>query len=103
MREATGSDLAVSVVGLSAEASLLEIVGCIDAGTKPDDATVLMRCAELLPPYMVPSRLHRVAKMPLNVNGKIDRPALQAEARRVAEDAEDAEDNAAARSAAQGA
>ena len=33
LREATGSDLAVSVLGLSAEAGLLEIVGCIDAGT----------------------------------------------------------------------
>jgi len=84
LREATGSDLAVSVLGPSAEDGLRAIVGCIDAAITRDDAAVLRRCAELLPAYMMPARLHRVRGMPLNINGKIDRAALAQELERIA-------------------
>ena len=84
LREATGSDLAVSVAWPAGEAGVLGIVGCVEASIAADDTAVLRRCAELLPPYMVPSRIHRVRQMPLNVNGKIDRGALRDELERLA-------------------
>nr|WP_240638119.1 hypothetical protein [Micromonospora aurantiaca] len=31
------------------------------------------RCAERLPAYMVPARIHHVAALPTNANGKTDR------------------------------
>lgn len=33
--------------------------------------------AERLPAYMIPKRIIRVAEMPINVNGKIDRASLR--------------------------
>jgi D-alanine--poly(phosphoribitol) ligase subunit 1 len=35
------------------------------------------RCAALLPEYMVPTELHELAALPLNVNGKVDYAELQ--------------------------
>jgi acyl-CoA synthetase (AMP-forming)/AMP-acid ligase II len=35
------------------------------------------RLAEVLPPYMVPSRWMAFDALPLNTNGKIDRPRLR--------------------------
>ena len=53
------------------------IVACIEGSGTPDDATALrINATELLPDYMVPSRIVFVASMPLNSNGKIDRKAL---------------------------
>lgn len=83
LREAAGSDLAVAVAWPQGEAGPLGIVGCIEASIALDDAGLLQRCAALLPPYMVPSRVHRIAEMPLNVNGKIDRAALTRELDRI--------------------
>lgn len=39
------------------------------------------RCAALLPEYMVPTELHELPALPLNVNGKVD----YAELRRIRE------------------
>lgn len=46
-------------------------------GAPVDAVCALQALRQRLPPYMVPSRLVALAQMPLNVNGKVDRRALQ--------------------------
>jgi amino acid adenylation domain-containing protein len=58
--------------GDPADASLVAYV----AGEAPDDADLRARLAATLPPPMLPSRLVRLAALPLNANGKVDRAAL---------------------------
>jgi non-ribosomal peptide synthetase component F len=40
-------------------------------------AMLRQRLAETLPPYMLPSQWNQLERLPLNQNGKIDRPALR--------------------------
>lgn len=47
-----------------------------------DDKALLQRLAELLPAYMLPSRLTLMDALPKNANGKVDRQALKALAAR---------------------
>jgi amino acid adenylation domain-containing protein/FkbH-like protein len=46
------------------------------SGDAPDDTAVLAVLSARLPDYMLPSRLVRVAAMPLSANGKVDRKRL---------------------------
>jgi acyl-coenzyme A synthetase/AMP-(fatty) acid ligase len=46
------------------------------SGSEVSGDSLLQRAREALPAYMVPSRIFQVAHMPLNANGKVDRPAL---------------------------
>jgi len=48
-------------------------------GTAPDDAELTTFLRRSLPDYMLPTRLVRMERMPLNTNGKIDRDALPTE------------------------
>ena len=48
-------------------------VVCGDA----DPAALTAACEAALPPYMTPARIHVLAEMPLNGNGKTDRGALR--------------------------
>ncbi|MGA8233377.1 MAG: amino acid adenylation domain-containing protein [Candidatus Acidiferrales bacterium] len=52
------------------------VVAIISGEKFLDPDGVLNRCSELLPPYMVPSRIYSVEHLPLNANGKIDRSKL---------------------------
>jgi len=97
LREASGADLAFAVAWPLENGRATGLVGCILAGAEMDDEAVLRRCADLLPAYMVPDRLHRVREMPLNVNGKIDRRALVDALNRLATDAEGAAHHQTAR------
>ena len=47
-------------------------------GTPPDVAAVRGALQSTLPSYMVPSRFHVLATLPLTANGKVDRAALSA-------------------------
>ena len=53
------------------------IVAFVAAGSRSLDSAREW-LAQRLPPYMVPSRLIEVDRLPLNTNGKIDRSALRA-------------------------
>ncbi|MFI1293619.1 amino acid adenylation domain-containing protein [Streptomyces sp. NPDC020792] len=52
------------------------LVAFVSGQDVPGDATTRERLRALLPPYMVPSALVRVAALRLNVNGKVDEKAL---------------------------
>lgn len=43
-----------------------------------DEATLALKLKELLPGYMVPTKVRRLGAMPVNKNGKIDRASLRA-------------------------
>ena len=45
--------------------------------SETDRAAIIARCRERLPEYMVPTDVHFIEKLPLNANGKVDRPALR--------------------------
>jgi amino acid adenylation domain-containing protein len=55
-----------------------EAVYAFAAETDVDEVTVLERCRERLPHYMVPRRVFLRPDLPMNRNGKLDRKALQA-------------------------
>ncbi len=47
-----------------------------DTGSKIDEAALISQLSSRLPDYMVPSILIHIEKMPLSVNGKLDRKSL---------------------------
>lgn len=57
----------------------LRLAACYVAapGTAPTARELRAACSEVLPGYMVPSRFHQAARLPLNLNGKIDRAELR--------------------------
>lgn len=52
------------------------IVAMVASESRPDGA-IQATCRDILPPYMLPTRLLRVADWPLNTNGKTDYLALK--------------------------
>jgi amino acid adenylation domain-containing protein len=59
------------------QATVESLIAFVEGIGSTDDATALRQsCADLIPDYMVPSRIIYVATMPLNPNGKIDRKSL---------------------------
>lgn len=76
LREASGSDLAVSVAYPPDSATVEAIYGFVSALSAPAEDNILAQCRVSLPDYMVPQRVFMVESLPRNVNGKIDRKAL---------------------------
>src|SRR5579884_2311147 len=75
VRKAAGCDLAAVVPWpLDESGAALGCVAFTVGGSITSD--VLDQLREVLPDYMVPSRLERIDEMPLNANGKIDHRAL---------------------------
>lgn len=75
LRIASGTVQAVSVAWpLTAEGpqGIAAVVADADAA---EDGAIIAGCRAKLPAYMVPGRVLRVAALPLNANGKIDRGA----------------------------
>jgi amino acid adenylation domain-containing protein len=76
LREASGSDLAVSVAYPPDSATVEAVYGFVAALGAPAEDKILAECRESLPDYMVPERVFLIDSLPRNVNGKIDRKAL---------------------------
>lgn len=76
LRSAAGTDLAAVVPADEAGPSSYNDVVAFVCGAGADEAETSRRLRELLPAYMLPSRILSVASMPRNSNGKIDRNAL---------------------------
>jgi amino acid adenylation domain-containing protein len=76
LREAAGCDSVAAIAWPVDNDGLARgIVAFVAAESAPDEA-VLAACRRMLPPYMTPSRLLRLAEWPLNSNGKTDYPRL---------------------------
>jgi amino acid adenylation domain-containing protein len=54
-----------------------ELVAYLTPATAPDLSTARAHCADRLPSYMIPTRVVRLAALPLNASGKVDLAALQ--------------------------
>lgn len=70
--DAVGNAAAVAVPGKD---GTTELVLCIEGGALTDDVKTSMRGR--VPHYMVPNRVVKFEALPLNVNGKVDRPKLR--------------------------
>jgi D-alanine--poly(phosphoribitol) ligase subunit 1 len=79
VRTVTGSTC-VAVVPQPTRSGMCEKIVAFCDCLEPDEATVKLRCAELIPRYMVPDRVLRVESFPLNTHGKIDYRALTSHA-----------------------
>lgn len=75
LRRVSGTDLAVAVGWPPTTGGASGIVAFV-AKPDADGARLREQLKERLPSVMVPSRVHVLAELPLNVNGKIDRKAL---------------------------
>jgi amino acid adenylation domain-containing protein len=76
LRDAAKTELAVAIPWPLFDGSASGIVGVLSGSDAARDKEVLAACQARLPRYMVPNRLHHIAQMPLNVNGKIDRAKI---------------------------
>ena len=74
LRSACSSDLAIALA-INDGSTTREIISVV-ADSPFSAEEILTRCAELMPKYMVPSRVEMISKFPINSNGKIDRKAL---------------------------
>ena len=70
-----GVEHAIAIAWPTEQGSARGIVAFI-SGSEISQESILQRAREALPAYMVPSRIFLVDHMPLNANGKVDRPAL---------------------------
>ena len=77
VREAVGADFAVALPWPVGPDGVGGVVAFVAACSRSLDSALEL-VAQQLPPYMVPSRLIEVDRLPLNANGKIDRSALRA-------------------------
>ena len=69
----------VAVVGLPDERLGQRIVACVVlADPAPDETAIMVHCRQQLPGFMVPRKLLRLDSLPLNANGKLDRPRIRA-------------------------
>jgi amino acid adenylation domain-containing protein len=76
VRRAAGCDWVAAVPWpLDADGLARSVVVFLSNSAVPDE-TIIDACRIRLPPYAVPSGLHRITSWPVNANGKTDRRAL---------------------------
>jgi len=72
LRRAAGSDSAAAIAWpIGADGLVHGLVGFVPDSAAPNE-TVLAACRALLPPYMRPAQIRRLAVWPVNANGKTD-------------------------------
>ncbi len=76
IRGVCGTDQVVSLPWPVHDGSADGVVAFIAGTTALDLNRILNSCSELLPDYMVPKNIYTIAELPLNANGKVDRPSL---------------------------
>ena len=60
------------------EGIALGIEAFLPEAHREEKEMILARCAEMLPEYMVPTRLHFIDEVPFTTSGKVDMKALRA-------------------------
>ena len=81
LREHAGTQFVAAIAWPPGETAASGIVACLAETAAPDEE-ILEGCRAALPEYMVPQRIYRYDRLPLNPNGKIDRKALTEQLRR---------------------
>jgi acyl-coenzyme A synthetase/AMP-(fatty) acid ligase len=75
MRDVCGNALVAAVVRAGGPGEMSDIIGVITAA-RLDEAAMREALRSRLPSYMLPRRIIRLDRMPLNASGKIDRNAI---------------------------
>jgi amino acid adenylation domain-containing protein len=78
IRDSTGAAAVVALGWPVLESGVGGIVAFVAGEDAFDQAALRTKLAALLPDYMVPREVHVLRELPLNANGKFDRPALRA-------------------------
>ena len=78
IRAATGAPAVVALGWPPTESGVGGIVAFVAGHDGLDVAELRSRLAAELPDYMLPREVHVLPELPLNPNGKFDRPALRA-------------------------
>jgi amino acid adenylation domain-containing protein len=73
LREAARTEMAVAIPWPLSDGSASGIVGVLSGADSDRDQQIIAACESRLPRYMIPNRIYHLPRMPLNVNGKIDR------------------------------
>lgn len=76
LRKASGLELAISIAWPIKDSRAEGVVGFICGDKEMNSRLIINYCKKYLPPYMVPSKIYFIDKMPLNANGKINRAEL---------------------------
>jgi amino acid adenylation domain-containing protein len=76
LRKACGTELVVSIAWPVENGNADGVVAFVSGVEALDHDRVSAHCRNLLPDYMVPKKIYLCDEMPLNANGKIDRPRL---------------------------
>ena len=74
-REFTGNSLTAAIAAYGSNGDVSIRLFIEDSSSSWDELKAYLRT--VLPPYMIPKQIRSVEKMPLNINGKIDRKALE--------------------------
>lgn len=76
LRKVCGIEQVVSLPLPSRSGGVDGVVAFVSGMKELDSDRVLNSCSELLPDYMVPKKIYPIEELPLNANGKVDRPKL---------------------------
>ena len=76
LRKCCGAEQVIALPSRAANGDADSVVAFVAGVAGLDQGAVLKSCREVLPDYMVPRRVHVLAEMPLNANGKIDQTEL---------------------------
>ncbi len=77
LRETAGTEMIISIAWPIKEGRATGIVAFAGGNVELSEKAIINACRKKLPDYMIPKRVYFLEKLPLNVNGKIDRLQLQ--------------------------